>query len=485
VSASRATPASMDHVTTRIEAALIARIGPQRYYLWFQHTAFVPMGRELLLAVPTEHTQEWLARTFGDAIRSAVEEAFGTPLPVKFVVDPGLFDPPAPEPKPTSAEKPKDKNHGPQLDLFGEPQHKALPPKPQRDADRRKNPPRRFRSLADFVVGPCNRVAHASAVNVVEEPGLGGSCLLLYGPVGTGKTHLLEGIYAGLRKTSPDLQLAFVTAEDFTTRFVQSSRFRKQSAFRRYFRDCGVLLLDDLHFLVGKKMTQEEFLYTFDALASDGRQIVVTMDCHPRHAEELMPELVDRLLGGAIWSLMPPDDETRLEILRKKATGANPPLPDDVLQFVGKNLKGNVRELEGAVNGLKHYAKVTGKPLTTSAAREALGDLLRHTVRAVTLADIDAAVRTVLHLSAGALQSKARSWAVSRPRMLAIYLARKHTTATYNDIAKYFAVKTHSTPVAAEKKVREWIGKDETLALGDREWRTKDLLERIERELQR
>lgn len=475
----------MDEVTKRIEAALIARIGTQRYYLWFQHTAFVPMGRELLVAVPTEHTQEWLSRTFGDAVRGAVEEAFAGPMPIKFVVDPGLFDPPAADAKPTEPNEKKPNKPAPQLDLFGEPAHKPLPPKPQRDGGAKKNPPRRFRSLADFVVGPCNRVAYASALNVVEEPGLGGSCLVLHGPVGTGKTHLLEGIYAGLRKTTPDLQLAFVTAEDFTTRFVQSSRFQKQSAFRRHFRDCGVLLLDDLHFLVGKKMTQEEFLYTFDALAADGRQIVVTMDCHPRHAEELMPELVDRLLGGAVWSLMPPDDETRLEILRKKATGANPPLPDDVLQFVGRNLKGNVRELEGAVNGLKHYAKVTGKPLTTYAAREALGDLLRHTVRAVTLVDIDAAVRAVLHLNAGSLQSKARSWAVSRPRMLAIYLARKHTTATYNDIAKYFAVKTHSTPVAAEKKVREWIGKDELLALGEREWRTKDLVERIERELQR
>jgi chromosomal replication initiator protein len=209
------------------------------------------------------------------------------------------------------------------------------------------------------------------------------------------------------------------------------------------------------------------------------------MDCHPRLAEELMPELVDRLLGGAVWGLLPPDDETRLGILRAKSGGGNLLLPDDVLKYLARNLRGNVRELEGAVNGVRHFARVTGRPVNQSLVREALGDLLRHTVRAVTVADVDAAVCVVLRLAAGTLQSKARSWAVSHPRMVAIFLARKHTAATYGEISKHFGAKTHSTAVAAEKKVRGWLQKDEKLSLGDREWRAKDLLERVERELQR
>src|SRR5207248_7244976 len=142
-------------------------------------------------------------------------------------------------------------------------------------------------------------------------------------------------------------------------RFVQASRLGKMSTFRRQYRDCSALLLDNLNFLATKRATQEEFLHTFDSLIADGRQVVVTTDCHPRLADELMPELVDRLLGGAVWGLLPPDPETRLAILRKKAAAGQPPIPDGVLKLLANSLRGNVRELEGAVNSVRHYAKVT------------------------------------------------------------------------------------------------------------------------------
>jgi chromosomal replication initiator protein len=160
-------------------------------------------------------------------------------------------------------------------------------------------------------------------------------------------------------------------------------------------------------------------------------------------------------------------------------------IPDGVLKYVASSLRGNVRELEGAVNSIRHYAKVTGRPVDQAVAREALGDLLRHAVRVVTVADVDAAVCAVVRLPAGTLQSKARSWAVSHPRMVAIYLCRKHTAATYGEISKHFGAKTHSTAVAAEKKVRGWLDRDESVAIGDRDWRAKELVDRAERELQR
>src|SRR5439155_5724545 len=161
-------------------------------------------------------------------------------------------------------------------------------------------------------------------------------------------THLLEGIFAGLKRRSPESQIIYVSAEDFTNRFVNAMRFGKQTAFRKQFRSCDVLLLDDLHFLAKKKATQEEFLHTFDALLSDGRQVVLTTDCHPRLNDDFLPELMDRLLGGAIWGLLPPDEETRLALLRAKSqvrsqksevsgqsTGAGEgrpsSIPDDVL----------------------------------------------------------------------------------------------------------------------------------------------------------
>jgi chromosomal replication initiator protein len=256
-------------------------------------------------------------------------------------------------------------------------------------------------------------------------------------------------------------------------------------AFRRQFRECSALLLDNLNFLATKRATQEEFLNTFDALVADGRQVVVTTDCHPRLADDLMPELADRLLGGAVWGLLPPDPETRLGILRKKAGAAGPPVPDAVLKYLSGHLRGNVRELEGAVNSVRHYAKVTGRPADAALAREALGDLLRHAVRVVTVPDVDAATCSALRLASGTLQSKARTWAVTHPRMVAVYLCRKHTAATYGEISKHFGAKTHSTAVAAEKKVRAWLAADARVAIGDRDWPAKELVDRIERELQR
>src|SRR5205807_1747665 len=135
----------------------------------------------------------------------------------------------------------------------------------------------------------------------------------------------------------------------------------QQSAFRKRFRDCSVLLLDDLNFLASKKQTQVEFLHTFDALLADHKQVVLTTDCHPRLTENLLPELIDRLLGGAVWSLLPPDADTRLDLLRAKSARHSPMVPDDVLKFLAQQLRGNIRELEGALNGVRHFSKVTGR----------------------------------------------------------------------------------------------------------------------------
>jgi chromosomal replication initiator protein len=476
-----------DTLALRMEAALIERISGPRFQMWFHdHAKFVSAGRELLVAVANHQFQEWLESTFGDAVRAAAASVYGRATPVRFVVDAALFpDLAEPTAKADKSAAPKSKEKG-KPHIFGE--DTAPPPSPRGKNAKPAKPEgkgRRWKTLADFVTGSCNRVAHASALSAVEEPGQGANPLVLHGPVGTGKTHLLEGIYAGLRRAVPDARPCYITAEEFTTRFVQASRFEKHGQFRKQFRECYALLLDDLHFLATKPGTQREFIHTLDALVADGLQVVVTTDCHPRLAEELMPELVDRLLGGAIWSLQPPDDSTRLEILRKKATGGHPVIPDSVLKFLAKNLPGNVRELEGAINSVRHVAKVTNAPIDLNLVREALGDLLRHTVRAVTVGDVDHAVCAVLRLASGSLQSKARSWAVSHPRMLAIFLCRKHTAATYGQIAKHFGAKTHSTAVAAEKKVRAWLAADEKLTVGERIWLAKDLVARLERELQR
>jgi chromosomal replication initiator protein len=417
---------------------------------------------------------------------------------VQFVIDPELFqaarreEAASPEPphKPdapardsahtSSAHKPEAQARDPLPAPEATPSPAAAPPA------RSKPRSRRWHHLKDFIVGACNRVAYASALSVVEEPGQGANPLVLHGPVGTGKTHLLEGIYAGLRKTRPEWRPCFVTAEDFTNRFVQAMRLGKLSAFRKHFREVDALLVDDLHFLASKRATQEEFLHTFDALQADERQVVVTCDCHPRLSEALLPELTDRLLGGAVWGLTPPDADTRLALLRAKSLrGSEAPVADAVLQFLAQQLRGNVRELEGALHSVQHYARVSGRKADLALAREAVADLLRHSVRVVQLADVERAVGEVLRLEPGSLQSKKRAWQVAHPRMVAVYLARRHTSATYTEVGLYFGGRNHSTAVAAEKKVRGWLEEDATLALGEQQVRVRDLVERVERELLR
>ena len=478
-----------------LAAAVSKRVGQARYGLWFKgHARFVPLGREVAVVVRNDQTRDWLEHTFGPAVREAVLDICGSGTAVRWAVDSSLVTEPVDrQPGSDTSTAVREPKASPaanrdQEDLFGDSMPAANktrrdPPSPAA-IHTNPRPARRWRLLSDFVVGACNRVAHAAAMSVVEEPGTGTNPLVIHGPVGTGKTHILEGVFAGLKRQT-DIRPCFVTAEEFTTRFVSASQHGKMGGFRRQFRDCGALLLDDLHFLATRKATQAEFLHTFDALIADGRQVVVTTDCHPRLADELMPELVDRLLGGAVWGLLPPEHETRLAILRKKATSANPPIPESALKALASSLQGNVRELEGAINSVRHYARVTGRPVDAVSAHEAIGDLLRHTIRAVTIHDVDAAVCTVLRLAGGSLQAKSRAWAVTHPRMLAIYLCRKHTAATYGEISKHFGAKTHSTAVAAEKKVRVWMEKDLLIAIGDRDWRATELRDRIERELQR
>jgi chromosomal replication initiator protein len=460
----------------RLAAAIAQRISEGRFNLWFRdHTRFVHLGDSVVIGVPNLYFQEWLQGTFGSEVRAAAAEVVGSPIAVRFAIDAELFQAQRSAERETpNAEDKKSVPNAP---------GQVPKPAPTRKAKQPLANKRRWRHLTDFVVGPCNRVAHASAMSVVEEPGLGPNPLVLYGPTGTGKTHLLEGIYVGLRKRQPMERVIFVSAEDFMNRFLASLRQGKANTFRKQFRECFALLLDDLTFLSGGKATQIEFLHTFDALVADGCQVVVTCDCHPRLSEELMPELTDRLLGGAIWGVLPPDAETRLALLTAKAAGPGPAIPTEVLKFLAANLRGNVRELEGAIHSLRHFARVSGQPVTKDLAREALGELLRHAVRVVRVADVDAALCASLKLPAGALKAKSRAWTVSHARMFGIYLARKHTSATFGEISSYFGNKTHSTAVAAEKRVRDWLEKNEAIKAGDRSWKARDLLDRVEREL--
>src|SRR6185437_4987541 len=232
---------------------------------------------QLTIGVPNRHFGEWVEKSFGGAAAAAAQEVFGQTMQVRFVIDPQLFQ---------EARREQDEARTTQPSREGvggggrRVEGKDNPPPSTPHAP----PPRvrRWRRLSDFVVGPCNRVAYAAAQSIIEAPGEEANPVVLHGPIGTGKTHLLEGIYAGLRRAHPDWRVLYLTSEDFTNRFVQAMRLNKLTGFRKQFRECDALLVDDLHFLASKRATQAEFLHTFDVLLADGRQMVLTCDCHPR-----------------------------------------------------------------------------------------------------------------------------------------------------------------------------------------------------------
>jgi chromosomal replication initiator protein len=459
-----------DDLVAVLAQRLCRRIGEPRYNLWFSgKTKLTCHDDHLAVGVPNLFLQDWLQKTFEADVRAATAEIVGRPLPVRFIIDPELFQ----------AARQREAAQTPPISAS------SSPAKPHSATKDPRGPARlrRWRSLDEFVVGPCNRVAHAAAVSLVESPQDVPCPLVLHGPVGIGKTHLLEGIHAGMSRAEPGRRIVFVTAEEFTNRFVQAMHLGKLGGFRKQFRECDALLVDDVHFLARKQATQEEFLHTLDALVGDGRPVAVTCNGHPRLAQALLPEMIDRLSGGAVWGLTTPDHETRRIILRARATRLGG-LSEPVVAFLAEQLHGNVRELEGAIHSVLHLGRVTGRPVDVPLAREALADVLRHSVRLVRLPDVERAVCTVLQIGADVLRSRKRSWRFSHPRMLAMFLARKHTSASYSEIGNHFGNRSHSTVVAGEKQVRQWLADNASLSLeGSHPLPVRDLLERIEREL--
>lgn len=454
-------------VVAAVAQALCQRIGEARFNLWFAgKTKFVRKDDHLAVGVPNLFLQDWLQKTFGADVQSAAGDVLGD-VPIRFVIDPELF------------QAARDREGQAKANVANDAAH----PAGAAPAVSRPVRQRRWRTLEDFVVGSCNRVAHASALGLIETPSECPIPLVLHGAVGTGKTHLLEGVCAGFHKRYPDWRVLFLTAEDFTNRFVQAMHQQKIGAFRHQFRACDALLVDDVGFLAKKQATQEEFLHTLDALQADHRPVVLTTDCHPRLADHFLPELTDRLVGGAVWSVTTPDRATRCDLLRAKAMRAGG-LPAPVLDFLADHLRGNVREIEGAIHSVVHLARATARPIDLDLAREALGDLLRHSIKLVNLDDIERVVCEVLGMSRDGLFSKKRQWIYSYPRMLAMFLARKHTSAAYSEIGKHFGNRNHSTVVAGEKRVRQWLADKITLQLGKRIMPVGDIIEQIERKLE-
>jgi chromosomal replication initiator protein len=314
-----------------------------------------------------------------------------------------------------------------------------------------------MRTLSSFVTGSSNRLAHAAAGAMVETAGVAFNPLLIHGGVGLGKTHLLEAVIQGLRQAHPGLNVLGITAEAFTNAFLDAMRSGTLHRFRSSHRGVGALAMDDIHFLAGTRATQSEFLHTFNALVERGAPIIVTADRHPRRISKLTDELVTRFLGGMVVQLEAPNQPTRRAILQAKAEARRIIIPDAILDYVAEHLRTSVRELEGALHTVVAHATLSGRRLDLTMARSALRDMIRLTSQTVSLRAVEQAVCQLFQIEVDDLRSESRMRSLAYPRMLAMYLARKHAGAAYSEIGRHFGDRNHSTVISAERKVERWL----------------------------
>jgi chromosomal replication initiator protein len=334
-------------------------------------------------------------------------------------------------------------------------------------------------TLEDFVAGEGSRIALTGAQTAVERPG-SVSPVFIYGATGTGKTHLLEGIAAAARKKRRVRRAVLLSAEQFTSLFLQALQGSGLPSFRRKYRDVELLLIDDVQFFCGKRATIVELQYTVDSLLRGGRQLVLAADRSPAELTGLGAEFVARVSGGLVCAVEPPDEETRHGIARHLAVRHGRDVPDDVLRLIASRVPGDARQVAGALNRLQAASQALGQPIDIALAEASLSDIFRTTRRVVRLRDIENAVCDVFGIDSKGLQSDRRSQAYSQPRMLAMWLARKYTRAAFSEIGEYFGRRSHSTVISARNKVNDWMSSGTEIQMGHSSCSVSDAIRRVE-----
>ena len=319
-----------------------------------------------------------------------------------------------------------------------------------------------FRS---FVIGKSNELAHAAASLVAEHPGARYNPLFIYGGVGLGKTHLMQAVGNEITQKSNHLQVAYMSSEYFVNELINAIRYDRIYQFRNRYRKIDVLLIDDIQFLSGKERTQEEFFHTFNALYDARKQIILSSDRTPREIPSIEERLRSRFEWGLIADIQPPDLETKIAILRKKAEDEGAAVPEDVTMLIAGNVRSNIRELEGFLIRLVFYSSLTGRPIDMALAREALADLLEHREsKHITIQQIQDKVADYYNLTRREIVSRNNSSRVAFPRQVAMYLSKKLTSSSLIEIGRQFGGKHHSTVLHSLRKIENIRERDESLS---------------------
>lgn len=413
-----------------IKTNLAAKLSHEAYQNWVSRTQMDHLdGERMWVNVPDEETREWLEQEYCDRVEAAIREAA---LPVRRVI---YVTTPNMQAMAQAAGSPRS---GETEQILGTP------------AGTLNN----RLSFDTFVVGACNQFAHAAARAVSNFPASKYNPLFIYGGSGMGKTHLMHAIGLSVREQFPSMRVVYTSSERFMNQMINCIKVERMSAFQQHYRECDLLLIDDIHILAGKEKTQEEFFHTFNELHEHQKQIVVTSDQPPKNITGLVDRLRSRFEWGLMVDMQPPDLETKMAILDKKAEQEGVSLPEDVRIFIASKTKSNVRELEGALVKLVAYSSVTGMPVNLTMAQQVLKHLVSHQAeKKITLDMIVRGVAEQFNLAPSQLKLKTNAQQIAYPRQISMYLAKELTNASLPEIGKFFSGKHHTTVLHSIQKI--------------------------------
>ncbi len=454
---------------TRILGALEMKVNRQSFHTWLKPTRFSHTnGRTLFVRIPSTQFQH-IGDRYADLIQEAIEHLTLEVDEVRFVTVED--DPATPRTREDGGFAPLP-SHSPNA-----PQGSALslnrdrpapPPAPTTEQGRFDwNVAAQLNSrylFENFVIGSGNQFAHAASQAVAERPSKAYNPLFLYGGVGMGKTHLMQAIGHEVKRRNRDASIMYVSGEKFTNEMINSVRYDKMTGFRDRFRTVDVLLIDDIQFLAGKERTQEEFFHTFNALHESMKQIVIASDRPPKELADFEDRLRSRFEWGLIADIQPPDLETKVAILQKKAESEHTHLPTDVAMFVASNVRTNVRELEGALIRLIAWCSLHGVEITLSTAQQCLKQFIDTQTRKITIEAIQRATAEQFGMKISELKQKNNSRQIVVPRQIAMYLAKQMTEASLPEIGRQFGGKHHTTVMHSIAKIDEQKRTDKALA---------------------
>jgi len=419
----------LDSLWDRILLALETRTSPSALDSWIRPCRLQALdGDHLRVAAPNKYTQVWLTQNHTAVLEAAAREVLGGNPRVSFEVDRGT---PAPPPRAL-----RDATPGPATGLSS-----------------------RY-TFDTFVVGNSNQFAQAACQAVADLPSKAYNPLFIYGGVGLGKTHLLHAVGHQIARIYPSMRLLYLSTERFTNELINAIRYDRTAEFRAKYRNIDLLLIDDIQFISGKERTQEEFFHTFNDLYESHKQIVVSSDSPPKEIPDIEERLRSRFEWGLIADIQPPDFETRVAILKKKAELERVRLSDEVAYLIASRIKANIREIEGSLTRMVAFCSLSGGEMTVDLAQDVLSELWGDEEKIITIEHIQRKAAEFFSIKLSDMRAKNRTKAVAFPRQIAMYLARQLTHASLAEVGRAFGGKDHTTVLHAVEKVQTLLQED-------------------------